>query len=549
MPLIRTLLILLLFILSSSLFFESSAQQTVGVFINKPEAFDGYTLFTPENSKETFLIDNCGEKVHSWISRYVPGNACYLMEDGTLLRLGRPPKGSGEDGNVEMIDWNGNVIWEYAPNQNYGLHHHDMELLPNGNILLIVRDAIKKAEVIAAGGSTTRAIIFSEQILEVKPNIITGATTVVWHWRAWDHIIQDVDPTKPNYGVISEHPERIDVNYKDLNNADWLHMNGVDYNEEFDQIIMSVRGFSELWIIDHSTTTDEASGSVEGVYGKGGDLLYRWGNPQTYDQGTSFDQKFFDQHDTHWIPNSLVDAGKILLFNNRVGASQGNKYSTVNTVETPVDNNGFYSYNGGAYGPADFDWTYTAPNPTDFYADILSGAQRLPNGNTLICAGDGGRFFEIDQQENIVWEYISPIDELGPITQNTGIRDNNVFRCTRYARDFKGFRCKALEPKGYIEIGSTIVCDQPPSHGNHQNEGVQLRIYPNPVTEYLTLEIDCELSKEEFVGTRIYNQDGKSIYHSNSFVERIPVSTLNVGSYIIQIEFKERKLIEKFIRL
>ena len=123
------------------------------------------------------------------------------------------------------------------------------------------------------------------------------------------------------------------------------------------------------------------------------------------------------QHHTHWIENGLTDARKILVFNNQAGTPNSQNYSTVNTISTPVDSNGFYTYNGGAYGPIDFDWTYQAPNPTDFFSNIISGVQRLPNGNTLICEGVGGRFFEVDTNGTTVWEYINPVNGSGPMTQ------------------------------------------------------------------------------------------------------------------------------------
>ena len=213
----------------------------------------------------------------------------------------------------------------------------------------------------------------------------------------------------------------------------------------FDQIIISIPNFDEFWIIDHSTTTVEAAGSAGGTYGKGGDLLYRWGNPQAYDQGTVNDQKLFFQHNTHWIPDGLTDAGKILLFNNQAGESVNQDYSTVNIVDLPVDANGFYTYSGGAFGPTDFDWTYKAPNPTDFFSGSISGAHRLENGNTLICQGVGGRFFEIDSNEDIVWEYINPVNDFGPITQNSIAQNNNVFRCTRYAPDCQHLMTRILK--------------------------------------------------------------------------------------------------------
>ncbi len=71
---------LLLFSLSLLLCINIYPQQTVGLFTNTTEAFDGFTLFAPIKSTETYLINNCGEKVHSWSSQYQPGLSCYLLE-------------------------------------------------------------------------------------------------------------------------------------------------------------------------------------------------------------------------------------------------------------------------------------------------------------------------------------------------------------------------------------------------------------------------------------------------------------------------------------
>ena len=100
--------------------------------------------------------------------------------------------------------------------------------------------------------------------------------------------------------------------------ADWNHVNSVQYNAELDQIILSSHNQNEIWIIDHSTTVEEASGHTGGVYGKGGDFLYRWGNPSIYGRGTSNDTKLGGQHDAHWIANGLPGAGNILIFNNEL---------------------------------------------------------------------------------------------------------------------------------------------------------------------------------------------------------------------------------------
>ena len=437
--------------------FFAEAQQTVGLFENLEGSYDGYTLFSTQYSETTFLINNCGEKVHSWTSNYLPGLSSYLLENGILMRTGRAFSPGGGIGIVEMLDWNSNVVWSHSVSDTHGRQHHDIELLPNGNILLIVWDERTQDEVSLMGSLTANTSINSEQIIEIQPDLVNGGASVVWEWKACDHLIQDSDSQIDNFGVIENSPERIDINFLNLNSTDWLHFNGVDYNEEFDQIIISVRNFNEFWIIDHSTTTSAASGSTGGTYGKGGDLLYRWGNPQAYNQGTTADQKLFLQHHTHWIPEGLIDEGKILLFNNQVGSAPN--YSTVNIVDLPVDSEGNYTYTGGSYGPVDFDWTYQAPNPSDFYSNIQSGAERLGNGNTLICEGVEGRFFEIDTDGNKVWEYVNPVDDQGSMEQFTETTMNTVFRCTRYAPDYPGLDGQALSPQGYIETGSTHTCE------------------------------------------------------------------------------------------
>ena len=166
---------------------------------------------------------------------------------------------------------------------------------------------------------------------------------------------------------------------------DWTHVNAVAYNAEFHQIMLTAHSFNEFWIIDHSTTTAEAAGHAGGRSGKGGDLLYRWGNPQAYRAGTTADQRLFAQHDAHWIPAGRPGAGHVLVFNNGLGRP-GGSYSSVDEIVLPVDARGRYvRESGAAYGPKEPVWRFTAPKRTDFFASIMSGAQRLPNGNTLVC--------------------------------------------------------------------------------------------------------------------------------------------------------------------
>ena len=132
-------------------------------------------------------------------------------------------------------------------------------------------------------------------------------------------------------------------------------------------------------VIDHTTTTAEAAGHTGGFGNRGGDLLYRWGNPVTYGGGTEADQKLFYQHDAHWadrfIDGSHPDFGKIVVFNNRVETS----FSTVNIFIPPWDMyNGSYEMDAGAYLPTAFDWTFMHPEPSQMYSTGLSSVQLLP---------------------------------------------------------------------------------------------------------------------------------------------------------------------------
>jgi len=76
---------------------------------------------------------------------------------------------------------------------------------------------------------------------------------------------------------------------------------------------------NEIYVIDHSTTPYESIGNSGGRYGKGGDYLFRWGNPANYGRGSQEDQKLFRQHDVQWIKPGLNGAGNILIFNNGAG--------------------------------------------------------------------------------------------------------------------------------------------------------------------------------------------------------------------------------------
>src|SRR5262249_10161089 len=152
-------------------------------------------------------------------------------------------------------------------------------------------------------------------------------------------------------------------------NPDITHFNAVAYKPDLDQVVVSVLSFSEIWIIDHGTTTAEAAGHSGGRSGRGGDLLYRWGNPRAYRAGSKADQRLFGQQTAHGTPNGLPGAGHLLVFNNGGGRSDG-RYSSVEELALPVDPDGRYERPkpGVAYGPEVSFWSYSAPEKSDFFS-------------------------------------------------------------------------------------------------------------------------------------------------------------------------------------
>ncbi len=402
----KILIFLIFFVMIGTSFTQVSLSKNL-TFMNRQggSTINGQILFSPYYSTTTYLINSTGAVNHTWPSDYRPFTEAYWLGNGTILR---PITATG--GGVQKILWDGTIDWDYRYTVSGCTCHHDIEYLPNGNVLMIVWETKTRAEAIAAGRNpnTIQGPTFTpDKIIEVKP---TGPTSgdIVWEWHVWDHLIQDFDPSKDNYGVVGDHPELIDINYGDPFVYDWLHTNSIDYHPEFDQILIDVHNFNEVWIIDHSTTTEEAAGHTGGNYGKGGDLLYRWGNPEAYDAGTAGDQKLFFQHDATWINPGYPGEGNILVFNNGNNRPSG-QYSSVDEFTPPVDSEGeYYLEPGSAYGPEDYTWSYIADPPMSFFSQVFGGALRLKDGNTLICDGVSGRFLEVSPENIIVWEWINP---------------------------------------------------------------------------------------------------------------------------------------------
>ena len=411
-----------------------------GLMTSTSAASPGYTLYAPLEQERSYLVDLKGKIVQTWRHDTQPGLNQYLVEDGTLVRAGRLKfKGpftnaKGQGGRVEALDWNGKLVWrlDYASEQL--MQHHDIEPLPNGNVLFLAWDR-KTAEEALAAGRDPRLLpegeVWPDSVVEYDPR----AGQIVWTWSVWDHLIQDHDPTKVNYGEVAAHPEKVDLNYAVVGDgeADWNHANAIDYNAALDQVMISLRSHSEVWIIDHSISTEEARGPA-------GDLLFRTGNPANYRKGKIAERQLFAQHDAEWIGDGLPGAGSILVFNN--GVAKQRQYSTVDEITPVIENDQYVKDENGVFR-ASSQRVYPTSKKDREFEPIISGSQRLPNGNTLVTYGTVGRVFEVDPTGRVVWDYVNPhfqVRKDTPTKNTTGfdIKPWWTFQAHRYAPEYPG---------------------------------------------------------------------------------------------------------------
>ena len=453
--------------LLATLFTLSLQAQTLGVTQYEEGALEGYTFFSPFSGTKAYLVDNCGRLVNQWDRSAPPGLAAYFLDNGLMLRTYKPnPAGpftsASNSGGLELADWDNNTVWSYEFNTSTWISHHDAVYMPNGHLLVLTWDLVYTEELIELGRDPNeiapQGFMWSERIIEVEP-VGANNINIVWQWEIKDHYVQDFDPAQLNYGVVSEHPELFDINLPELNSSnsnstrDWNHFNSIDYHPELDQILISTRNSDEIWILDHSTTTEEAASHSGGRYGKGGDILYRWGNASAYRRAPVSAQKLFGQHGVHWIREGLPDAGKIMIYNNGNGRP-GPDFSTVEILVPPQDANGGYIIpEEGPIGPTQPEWVYGDRPGENFYSAYLSNAQRLPNGNTLVNAGSPGLIFEIDAARNVVWEYRIPLSGDFPATQGGNVSNNGNFRAYKFDGEYPGLEGLELLPGETIENG------------------------------------------------------------------------------------------------
>ncbi|MBL7847061.1 MAG: aryl-sulfate sulfotransferase [Cyclobacteriaceae bacterium] len=523
--------------------FSSTAQKIAGLLDAQLGVQEGYVLYNPTNYNKAYLIDGCGRVVNTWTSQYAAAHTIYLKKDGTLVRTNLLTNtvidgGGGSGGGVEILDWNSNVLWAFAYNTDLVRQHHDIQVLPSGNILILAWEKKTTTQAIDAGrdpGKLPNNQLWPEHLVEVRQ---TGPTTgeIVWEWHVWDHLIQDFDNTKPNYGVVGDHPELIDLNFTVDGQKDWIHANALDYNPELDQIIISAHAFNELWIIDHSTTSAQAASHSGGRSGKGGDLLYRWGNPMAYRQGTANDTKLMGQHHTHWITKELPQAGRIMYFNN----APLRFYSSVEIIDPPLNPNGTYTLTAGKFGPANPSSIYTSTPQSDLFSKNMSSAQMLVNGNLFIGSAAQGIATEVTPTNQVIWKYKSPVTVNGIVgrtdpTTNAAYTPRPVFRMIKYPYNYPAFIGRTLTPQEPVEGAPWADCGLVTGL---EEKPVTALAYPNPANDRLTV------TAPGCFNAVIMDGQGRKVFEGPGEDQLvINTSSISPGLYLLRVGKRVEKVV------
>ncbi len=532
-----------------------------------------YTLYSLKNSTNAYLIDTNGTTYHSWTG-LSPATiySSYLLPGGTLLRTVNHPgnlfSSGAITGEFQKVDYNGTLLWDFVYSTSTYCMHHDVCPLPNGNVLVIAYESKTAAEATQAGCSSS-IVMWPDKIVEIHQ---TGATTgaVVWEWHAWDHLCQSFSPSQNNYvTATADHPELYNINYN-VQKEIW-HTNGIDYNPVLDQIIISAHFVNEIFIIDHSTTTAEAASHSGGLGGRGGDFLYRWGNPAAYGQTGAAD--FNVVHDAHWIPEGSINAGRIVGFNNNgISMSQ----SCVDQITTPVSGYNYSYTPNTAYAPA----TYSSRLACTGHTNSEGSSQQLPNGNQLVCIAGSGLIYEVDPTGTTLWSttvagqtaqsfrysacYVNNAAPAIPtITQNVSVLTSSA--ATTYQWYLNGVQILGATNQNYTPSVSGIylvrvtdvngcVFSYSANYNytfttsvmsNFTNEN-SFNVFPNPTTGMVTIEPGFTENQDYFV--TVLDATGKNILTAKNS-KTLDLSMLENGIYFISIVSDEQKTITKKITI
>ena len=475
--------------------YEAMQGPTELLYWDRTNSFNGYTWFGVRGM--TYLLDMEGRVVHTW----PVGTNPHLLTNGNVLDASKDDP-SGFGGFVE-VDWNGSNVWSHTETRSAYAPHHDYVRIFNPKLkafttLYIANKTVSSNQCISVGCDPANGRNYSNAQMDTIVEVDMSGT-IVWEWAFFDHLIQSFDSTKSNYAgagkTVADYPGRLNANIPGLPvQRDWLHCNSIDYNPALDQIVInSVRG--EFYVVDHGGTfiAGNPSGSILLAAGAAGDFLYRFGDAARYSQGsppsiltnwtesTTGNKQIGGAHHVSWIPPGFSGAGNMLVFNNSQNLfehTQGSYVFEINPFLNSATNDlGIYvnpplaGYNTWPPPAAtagknaklisrQIVWSYSSKASHGMFSHIGSSAQRLANGNTLICSDTEGHILEVTPSGDVVWEYINPVTSDGILKFK---RDN----WPMYNSIFRAFRIPASDPAlagRTLTPGNTITGRAPSYH-------------------------------------------------------------------------------------
>jgi len=542
-------------------------------FTANAQQWDGLTIYSTSGSTSAYLMDtnSTNVKVWSFTGQGGTGYSTHLTPGGDLWRsvsnTGNVLTGGGMTGRIQKWDYAGNKLWDYTYSSSTYCLHHDHCPLPNGNVLVISYD-VKTATDAYNAGATNSITVWSEKIMELQP-VGTNSAIVVWEWKVWDHLVQNLYPTRSNYATsIVNNPGKFNINYS--LQKDWLHMNGIDYNPILDQIVISSHNLNEWYVIDHSTTTAQAATNTGGNSGMGGDILYRWGNPPAY-QATG--TKILNvTHDAHWIKEGVPNAGYLVGVNNQ-GAT-GPK-TTIDQISVPRSNYNYTLALGSAYTPSTFNLRHTSTG----YTSNMGSSNQFPNGNQMVCLATAGSIYEIDAAGNVLWTKSTGgmcpqshrysqcyISNSAPAQPSISLSGNDVVSTTgvTYQWYVDGNLIPGATSQNYtptqngiyvVRITDANGCVYAYSAGypytlvtgiKENQIAANLKVYPNPTNGIVT--IDDWYIKSIGYSVNVIDAQGKIII-SQQNENKLDLSSFDSGVYFVSIQTADGMLINKRVSL
>jgi len=473
------------------------------------QSWGDYTLIASQGSTTAKLVTLTGTTYKSWTLTGSNGYSCFLTPDRCLIRI---VGGSGGNaGNrIEKVSWDGQVIWTYNVSA-----HHDICYMPNGHVLAAVLTTATSAELSQNGFTGITNSLKYDKIIEIDG--VNGQ--IVWEWRFIDHTVQGTNSSLVNYGVSSETPNKFNVATQGTGGYnDWQHLNGIDYNPARDQIVFSCKHLKEVFVIDHSTTTAEAKTGSGGLSGKGGDFLFRWGNPTNYGKtGATFGVI----HDAAWGLGETYQAQSedSTLSTYHAYAGMISVWSNTNVggmcIQPPyIDSSYLFQYvAGSSYLPSTHYRKLTLTgNSTN-----MGGNQLLPNGNMLLFAGAGASTaYEKSPSGSTVW------------SNNTA---NGCSKVTRYSAAYVNGDYATICAN--VEIGSIDT-----THTSNNNNGISDITVPkisfkNPVSIGEIVPIN-NLDQNNNNTIQLYDITGKHIVSIQNDTQ-ITIPSVRTGMYILKI--------------